>query len=152
MKSIKYNSTVLLNYSLKGNNNLFESTFDKDPIKIIIGKSNMPQLIEASLYGLKCGDKKEYSYDSKEIFGKYDKDRVVTTRRDFLKNYKNAKPGDIIETIDNVIESPFVQRENPVRNTNRQEVAIKQKNSLLCSKCNGEIDAELKFCLLCGEY
>lgn len=59
---------------------------------------------------------------------------------------------ELLETIDNVIESPFVQRENPVRNTNRQEVAIKQKNSLLCSKCNGEIDAELKFCLLCGEY
>ncbi|MAV60048.1 MAG: hypothetical protein CND89_02625 [Marine Group II euryarchaeote MED-G38] len=59
---------------------------------------------------------------------------------------------ELLETIDNVIESPFVQRENPVRNTNRQEVTIKQNNSLLCSKCNGEIDAELKFCLLCGEY
>ena len=55
---------------------------------------------------------------------------------------------ELLETIDNVIESPFVQRENPVRNTNRQEVTIKPKNSLLCSKCNGEIDAELKFCLL----
>ena len=59
---------------------------------------------------------------------------------------------ELLETIDNVIESPFVQRENPVRNTNRQEVIIKPKNSLLCSKCNGEIDTELKFCLLCGEY
>ena len=53
MKSIKYNSSVLLNYSLKGNDNLFESTFDKEPIRITIGKSKMPQIIEASLYGLK---------------------------------------------------------------------------------------------------
>ena len=81
MKSIKYNSTVLLNYSLKGNDNLFESTFDKEPIRITIGKSNMPQIIEASLYGLKRGDEKEYSYDSKEIFGKYDQDKVITTKR-----------------------------------------------------------------------
>ena len=99
MKSIKYNSTVLLNYSLKGNNNLFESTFDKEPIRITIGKSEMPQIIEASLYGLKCGDEKEYSYDSKEIFGKYDQDKVITTKRDLLKHYKNVKSGDIIETI-----------------------------------------------------
>ena len=98
MKSIKYNSTVLLNYSLKGNNNLFESTFDKEPIRITIGKSEMPQIIEASLYGLKCGDEKEYSYDSKEIFGKYDQDKVITTKRDLLKHYENIKPGDIIET------------------------------------------------------
>ena len=98
MKSIKYNSTVLLNYSLKGNDNLFESTFDKEPIRITIGKSEMPQIIEASLYGLKCGDEKEYSYDSKEIFGKYDQDKVITTKRDLLKHYENVKSGDIIET------------------------------------------------------
>ena len=99
MKSIRYNSTVLLNYSLKGNDNLFESTFDKEPIRITIGKSQMPQIIEASLYGLKRGDEKEYSYDSKEIFGKYDQDKVITTKRDLLKHYKNVKSGDIIETI-----------------------------------------------------
>ena len=99
MKSIRYNSTVLLNYSLKGNDNLFESTFDKEPIRITIGKSKMPQIIEASLYGLKCGDEKEYNYDSKEIFGKYDQDKVITTKRDLLKHYENIKPGDIIETL-----------------------------------------------------
>ena len=128
MKSIKYNSAVLLNYSLKGNDNLFESTFDKDPIKIIIGKSNMPQLIEASLYGLKCGDKKEYSYDSREIFGKYSKDKVVTTRRDFLKNYKNAKPGDIIETIDDG-RSCFIT----ILEVSQDEIVI-DMNHPLCDK------------------
>ena len=128
MKSIKYNSTVLLNYSLKGNDNLFESTFDKGPIKITIGESNMPQLIEASLYGLKCGDEKEYSYDSKAIFGKYDKNKIVTTKRDFLKNYKNAKPGDIIETIDDD-RSCFVT----VLNVSQDEIVI-DMNHPLCDK------------------
>ena len=128
MKSIKYNSTVLLNYSLKGNDNLFESTFDKGPIKITIGESNMPQLIEASLYGLKCGDEKEYSYDSKAIFGKYDKDKIVTTKRAFLKNYKNAKPGDIIETIDDD-RSCFVT----VLNVSQDEIVI-DMNHPLCDK------------------
>lgn len=128
MKSIKYNSAVLLNYSLKGNDNLFESTFDKGPIKITIGKSNMPQLIEASLYGLRCGDEKEYSYDSKVIFGKYDKDKIVTTKRDFLKNYKNAKPGDIIETIDDD-RSCFVT----VLNVSQDEIVI-DMNHPLCDK------------------
>ena len=128
MKSIKYNSTVLLNYSLKGNDNLFESTFDKGPIKITIGESNMPQLIEASLYGLKCGDEKEYSYDSKAIFGKYSKDKVVTTRHDFLKNYKNAKPGDIIETIDDG-RSCFIT----ILKVSQDEIVI-DMNHPLCDK------------------
>ena len=128
MKSIKYNSNVLLNYSLKGNDNLFESTFDKGPIKITIGESNMPQLIEASLYGLKCGDEKEYSYDSKAIFGKYDKNKIVTTKRDFLKNYKNAKPGDIFETIDDD-RSCFVT----VLNVSQDEIVI-DMNHPLCDK------------------
>jgi hypothetical protein len=59
---------------------------------------------------------------------------------------------ELLETIDNVIESPFVQRETPVRNNERQSVSMEETNSLTCSKCNGEIDPELKFCLLCGEY
>jgi len=59
---------------------------------------------------------------------------------------------ELLETIDNVIESPFVQRDNPVRNNERQELTPKQSDSLTCSKCSGEIDPELQFCLLCGEY
>ena len=59
---------------------------------------------------------------------------------------------ELLETIDNVIESPFVQRQTPVRNNEKHELTPKQNNSSTCSKCNGEIDPELKFCLLCGEY
>ena len=50
---------------------------------------------------------------------------------------------ELLETIDNVIESPFVQRETPVRNNERQSVSMEETNSLTCSKCNGEIDPEL---------
>ena len=98
MSSIKYNSKVVLNYSLASNNQIFETTFEKEPLEIIIGYSGLPQLIEASLYGLKCGDKKEYSFDSRDIFGKYDKSKIVTTSKKTFKNYKDVKAGDIIET------------------------------------------------------
>ena len=59
---------------------------------------------------------------------------------------------ELLESIDSVIESPFVQRETPVRNNEKQQLSPKQNNTLTCTKCNGEIDSELKFCLLCGEY
>ena len=98
MSSIRYNSKVVLNYSLTSNNQIFETTFEKEPLEIIIGESGLPQLIEASLYGLKCGDKKEYSFDSRDIFGKYDKNKIVTSSKKSFKNYKDVKPGDIIET------------------------------------------------------
>ena len=98
MEIIKYKSKVLLNYSLMSENKIFESTFGIKPIEIIIGNSGLPQLIEVSLYGLKSGDKKEYVFESKEIFGKYDSKKVVTTSIKTFKNYKDVKTGDIIET------------------------------------------------------
>ena len=49
MKSIKYNSSVLLNYSLKGNDKIFESTFYKEHIRRTIGKSKMHKRIEESI-------------------------------------------------------------------------------------------------------
>ena len=90
-----------MNYSLSGNGNVFESTFESQPVEITIGKSNLPQIIESSLYGLKAGQVKEYSYSSMEIFGKYDDDKVKTTPLTTFKNYKIPKPGDIIETVEN---------------------------------------------------
>ena len=101
MTEIKYKSRVIMNYSLSGNGNVFESTFESQPVEITIGKSNLPQIIESSLYGLKAGQVKEYSYSSMEIFGKYDDDKVKTTPLTTFKNYENPKPGDIIETVEN---------------------------------------------------
>ena len=101
MTVIKYSSKVLLHYSLKGNGQVFESTFDDNPIKLTIGQSSLPQIIESSLYGLQVNDKKEYSFSSKDIFGIYDESKVKTMCLDAFKNYKDPKPGDIIETIEN---------------------------------------------------
>jgi len=98
---IKYSSKVLLHYSLKGNGQVFESTFDDSPIKLTIGQSSLPQIIESSLYGLQVKDKKEYSFSSKDIFGIYDDSKVKTMSLDAFKNYKDPKPGDIIETVEN---------------------------------------------------
>ena len=91
MTEIKYKSRVTMNYSLSGNGNVFESTFESQPVEITIGKSNLPQIIESSLYGLKAGQVKEYSYSSMEIFGKYDDDKVKTTPLTTFKNYKNLR-------------------------------------------------------------
>ena len=101
MAIIRYSSNVLLHYSLKGNGQVFESTFGGSPIKLKIGQSSLPQIIESALYGLKVEDKKEYSFSSKDIFGVYDEAKVKTISIDTFKNYKDPKPGDIIETTEN---------------------------------------------------
>ena len=96
MAEIKYSSNVLLHYSLKGNGEVFESTLGGSPIKLKIGQSSLPQIIESALYGLKAGDKKEYSFSSKNIFGMYDGSKVKTMSLSAFVNYKDPKPGDII--------------------------------------------------------
>ena len=98
MAVVKYNSNVLLHYSLKGNGQVFESTFGGNPIKLRIGQSSLPQIIESSLYRLKAQDKKEYSFSSRNIFGIYDESKVKTMSLSAFANYKDPKPGDIIET------------------------------------------------------
>ena len=98
MAVVKYNSNVLLHYSLKGNGQVFESTFGGNPIKLRIGQSSLPQIIESALYGLKAQDKKEYSFSSRNIFGIYDESKVKTMSLSAFANYKDPKPGDIIET------------------------------------------------------
>ena len=65
MTVIKYNSKVLLHYSLKGNGQVFESTFDVNPVKLTIGQSSLPQIIESALYGLKVKDKKSIHFHQK---------------------------------------------------------------------------------------
>ena len=101
MAGIKYSSNVLLHYSLKGNGQVFETTFGGSPIKLKVGQSSLPQIIESALYGLKTEDKKEYSFSSKNIFGMYDKSKVKTISLSSFANYKDPKPGDIIETTEN---------------------------------------------------
>ena len=98
MNLIKFKSKVILNYSLASNDKIFETTFDKEPLQIVIGESGLPQLIEISLYGLKSGDKKEYSFDSKDVFGRYQEDKITTTSIKTFKNYKDVRTGDIIES------------------------------------------------------
>ena len=94
-KIIKFESNVLLNYSLKGNGVLFESTFDSAPIPIIIGKSGLPQILEVSLYGLKKGDRETFGYDSLEIFGKYDRNNInsVSNKKCDDRRYKKRGGG-----------------------------------------------------------
>ena len=99
MAVIKYSSNVLLHYSLKGNGKVFESTFRDSPIKLKIGQSSLPQIIESALYGLKAGDKKEYSFSSKNIFGIYDESKVKSMSLSAFANYKDPKPGDILSLI-----------------------------------------------------
>ena len=101
MAVIKYSSNVLLHYSLKSNGEVFENTFGGNPIKLKIGQSSLPQIIESSLYGLKAEDKKEYSFSSKNIFGTYDESKVKTMSLSAFANFKDPKPGDIIETTEN---------------------------------------------------
>ena len=45
--------------------------------------------------------KKEYSFSSKNIFGVYDESKVKTMSLSAFSNYKDPKPGDIIETTEN---------------------------------------------------
>lgn len=106
MKIIKFDSNVIMHYALKANGVLFESTFNYKPLSLIIGKSTLPQLLESCLYGLKKGDKKCFTFDSLNVFGKYNKDNTELIQKNKFKR-KNIKVGEILEVYDDT-KSYFV--------------------------------------------
>ena len=59
---------------------------------------------------------------------------------------------ELLESIGDAIESPFMIRENPVRENEKETIKVEKTDSNSCDKCSGQIDQELGFCLLCGEY
>lgn len=59
---------------------------------------------------------------------------------------------ELMDSIGDAIESPFIVREKPVRNRSTEKIIPNNVESSTCVKCSGSIDQELGFCLMCGEY
>ena len=68
MAVVKYNSNVLLHYSLKGNGQVFESTYGGSPIKLKIGQSSLPKSLRVRYMDLRQKIKKNIHFHQQEIY------------------------------------------------------------------------------------
>ena len=72
---------VSLEYTLKVNGEVVDSTEGDDPIQFIQGHENIIPGLERELYGLKIGDKKKVRVLAKDAYGEIDPDAVVDVPR-----------------------------------------------------------------------
>ena len=95
---IKYNSKVKLHYSISTIDNIvFESTFDKQPVNIIIGSGIIPQKLELTLYGLLTDSEQTITLKPCDAFGDRDNKKTQNVDISVFPNRKMIKKGNVIE-------------------------------------------------------
>tara|TARA_Y100001958_G_scaffold21375_1_gene13023 strand:- start:292 stop:741 length:450 start_codon:yes stop_codon:yes gene_type:complete len=97
-KKVAFNKRIDLHYSIENPSGMvFESTFDKNPIKFKIGDGTIPQKLEITLYGLKEKDKQEITLDPKDAFGIRDEKKTIVISKNQFPDQKMIEVNNIIE-------------------------------------------------------
>ena len=97
-KKVAFNKRIDLHYSIENPSGMvFESTFDKNPIKFKIGDGTIPQKLEITLYGLKEKDKQEITLDPKDAFGIRDEKKTIVISKDQFPDQKMIEVNNVIE-------------------------------------------------------
>tara|TARA_B100001564_G_C20662739_1_gene682308 strand:- start:1618 stop:2055 length:438 start_codon:yes stop_codon:yes gene_type:complete len=95
---IKHNSKVELHYSITSiDDKIFESTFNADPVIIVIGSGIIPQKLEMTLYGLSDGKEQTMILGPADAFGEKDESKVKSIDKKSFPNKKMIKLGNVIE-------------------------------------------------------
>ncbi len=74
---INMHSLVLMHYSITlPDGNIIESSFDEDPIEIIMGHDDLTEGMELAIFGLEEGDKQTLTLTPEQGFGCSDDDNI----------------------------------------------------------------------------
>lgn len=92
-------TSVKLRYTLKVDNNLVDSSTDKEPLQYTQGKSEILPELEQQLTGLKAGDKKTVTLQPDKAYGPVDPTAVMEVPIVKLPEGAN-KPGAVLSIQD----------------------------------------------------
>lgn len=91
------NDTVSLYYRGKlDNGEIFTEVTKEEPLKVIIGNSDIPPTLEQAIKEMKRGETRKIRVSPDEGFGPRHKDLVQTIENDDLIKKLNPKPGMIL--------------------------------------------------------
>ena len=91
---INMHSLVLMHYSIAlTNGSIIESSFDDEPIEIILGNGDLTEGMELSLFGLEKGDSQTLTLTPEQGFGIRDEDNIHDMPVTDFPDDLTAKPG-----------------------------------------------------------
>jgi len=74
---INMHSLVVMHYSIAlTNGSAIESSFDEDPVEIIMGQDDITGGMELAIFGLKAGDEQTLTLTAEQGFGLRDEDNI----------------------------------------------------------------------------
>lgn len=93
-EKINMHSLVLMHYSIAlTNGSVIESSFDNEPIEIILGNGDLTEGMELSLFGLEKGDSQTLTLTPEQGFGVRDEDNIHDMPVTDFPDDLTAKPG-----------------------------------------------------------
>lgn len=90
-------TTVRLNYTLRVDGKVLDSTEGKEPLVYIQGDGQFLRGFESGMEGLRAGDKREFKVPPKDGYGELDKSAVINVPLAAFPATKGLKPGDIVQ-------------------------------------------------------
>ncbi len=85
--------TVKLNYTLKTDGKVVDTTTGKKPISFIYGEKHLLPNFEKALEGLKAGDKKSFTLEPKDAYGLVNPKAIVEVPKTNFPPKQELKPG-----------------------------------------------------------
>ena len=96
-EQIRPGSRVKLHFSISlEDGTVAESTFDNDPMEIMIGQGDLHEGLERAIYGLRPGASRSIKISPEQGFGWPDPDARHTLSRDEFPHDLNLEPGVIV--------------------------------------------------------
>ena len=91
MSQVKQGDTVKVHYTGKfKDGTVFESSFDREPLKFIVGKNQVIAGFEKAIVGMSEGETKTFDVPPSDGYGEYRKELVATVER--AKLQQEIKP------------------------------------------------------------
>ena len=101
---------VELHFALKlEDDQVVDTTFDKNPAKLVVGDGNLPEGFEELLVGLEAGDKKSFLVPPEKAFAQPNPNNVQTIKRSDFPSDMELEEGLMVSFADaNQAELPGV--------------------------------------------
>lgn len=116
--TITENSTVKVHYVGKLTNNVvFDSSINREPLEVTLGKGNLIPGFEKALYGMTKGDKKTVTIPVDEAYGKIDYNKIQEVEKQYV-------PQDVFEGQTLTAQSPNGSINVVVREVREQTVVL----------------------------
>ena len=92
---LKNNDMATIHFTCSVEDRIIDNTYDRDPLKIVIGSGNLVEGVEESMVGMNIGEKREIVISKENAFGDIDESLLQTLPLEKIP--VGAVVGDIIE-------------------------------------------------------